>query len=231
LKQEILEKGSAHEDFTLNILDAADRSKDPDFINFVSKLRDNWESAEILDETDSDEVIIDKMTTKWNNIVARKGNDAKKDPPDAKITALSSEISSLKNQIVAMQKGGGSNGGGSNGSGSATKSFIPDWRKTKTLGETVDRDDKTWHWCPHHMDGKGLYVTHKPDGHDEWLENKKNNRRGKREKETPGAQPPASTSNLVLSDRMKTALATRGFNENQASEIMKEVNTEGTDFW
>ena len=91
LKQEILEKGSAHEDFILNILDAVGRSKDPNFINFVSKLRDNWESAEILDEIDSDEVIIDKMTTKWNNIVARKGNDAKKDPPDAKFTALSSE--------------------------------------------------------------------------------------------------------------------------------------------
>ena len=74
-------------------------------------------------------------------------------------------------------------------------------------------------------------VTHKLDGHDEWLENKKNNRRGKREKKRPGEQPPKSTSNLVLSNHMKTALATRGFNKNQASEIMKEVNTEGTEFW
>ena len=39
-------------------------------------------------------------------------------------------------------------------------------------------------------------------------------------------------SNLVLrSDCMKTALAPRGFSDNQASEIMKEVNMEGTNFW
>ena len=78
------------------------------------------------------------MMMKWNNIVARRGSNTKKDPPDAKFTALSSErISSLKNQIVEMQKGNGGTGG--NRSGSGTKSFIPDWCKTKTLGKPLTR--------------------------------------------------------------------------------------------
>ena len=40
---------------------------------------------------------------------------------------------------------------------------------TKTE-EEIEKDGKTWYWCPRHVvPGKydGLYVTHKPEDHDE----------------------------------------------------------------
>ena len=39
----------------------------------------------------------------------------------------------------------------------------------------MTRDGKKWFWCPHHkIEGKydGLYVTHKPKDHEEWLKRK-----------------------------------------------------------
>ena len=36
----------------------------------------------------------------------------------------------------------------------------------KTFGDSVEKSGKTWFWCPHqHNDGKGMYVTHKPEEH------------------------------------------------------------------
>jgi len=37
----------------------------------------------------------------------------------------------------------------------------------------VDSKGKTWFWCPKHNDDKGLYVTHKVEDHQKWLEAKK----------------------------------------------------------
>ena len=47
---------------------------------------------------------------------------------------------------------------------------ITNWRMKKTV-DSIERDGKKWHWCPKHVvpgTYDGLYVTHKPEDHDEW---------------------------------------------------------------
>jgi hypothetical protein len=162
LIQQIELKGGTHQDLVLNIFNSCEKSSNATFVNFTRTLRDEWESS-LDDETDSEETIIDKLATRWNNIYARDPKKTASDPPDAKFTAMTTEISSLKELIKAMQS---SSGGGHDDK----KNFIVDWRHKKSFGETVDKDGMTWHWCIKHMDGKGLYVTRKEEDHAEWEE-------------------------------------------------------------
>jgi len=192
---------------------------------------DEWESAETNTEIFSADALIDKLTTRWNNMDASDSNAMKEDPPGAKIIALTTEISTLKTQIQSIQKGNGSGGGGT----SKTSYVIEEWRKNKTLGDSVERaDGKQWHWCSKHMTGKGMYMTHKEADHAEWEENKKNNRRGKTNKSSTDTthNQAGGISNLQISDRLKTALATKGFTSTQADEFVKQLQSEsGTEFW
>ena len=228
-KQDIEDMGGNHEDFVLNVFSAAERSKSSKFVKYVNRIRDEWESDETDVELFSADALIEELTTRWNNMDASDSNATKMDPPDAKIIALTTKVSTLKTQIQSMQKGNGMGSGG----GNAPKSFvIEEWRKSKTLGDSVERDGKQWHWCSKHMNSNGLYVTHKEADHGEWEENKKNNRRGKTDKRPTDSsnKPPGSTSNLQISDRMKTALATKGFTSAQAEEFVTQLES-GTDFW
>ena len=61
---------------------------------------------------------------------------------------------------------------------------IKAWRMTKT-SDSIEKDGKTWHWCPHQVDGiyDGLYVTHRPEEHEDWKKNKFQFRREKIQKD------------------------------------------------
>ena len=89
------------------------------------------------------------------------------------------------------------------------------WRMKKTE-DTLERDDNTWYWCPHHkMEGAydGLYVTHKAGEHDKWKKNKaqfckkkfessNNNNDIKDDKEVK------SEKKLTINDNLKAVLLT-----------------------
>ena len=63
-------------------------------------------------------------------------------------------------------------------------SAIEAWRM-KNTAPMVERDGKIWWWCPKHViPGRydGLYVTHKPEDHEEWVQ-KKEDRKAKFMKE------------------------------------------------
>ena len=96
------------------------------------------------------------------------------------------------------------------------------------------KDGKTWHWCPHHVvEGKydGLYVTHKPEDHDEWQRKKDINLEKKR---TSKGKPkndntPEVTVNgqkkLVVNDKLKAALLTHSdMTGAQVEELLAEVD-------
>ena len=64
---------------------------------------------------------------------------------------------------------------------------IPSWRKQFIPGkETIVKDNKTFHWCPHHKNEKyghanGSHVSsHTPAEHDEWAKDEKNSSRAER---------------------------------------------------
>jgi len=55
--------------------------------------------------------------------------------------------------------------------GDASKVRYEDWQVEKK-GNSIQMNGKTWWWCPHHNDEKGLYVRHKPASHAAWKESK-----------------------------------------------------------
>ena len=59
---------------------------------------------------------------------------------------------------------------------------MPEWKMTKK-GETIEHEGYILHWCKHHAHTEGLwdglYVSHKPENHESWKE-EKNQRYGKR---------------------------------------------------
>jgi len=92
---------------------------------------------------------------------------------------------------------------------------IQAWRMTKTE-DSLERDGKQWYWCPHHkMEGSydGLYVTHKPEEHDEWKNNKAQFRKKRYEASKNNdshdtSKEEDSAKKLTINDNMKAALLT-----------------------
>jgi len=112
-------------------------------------------------------------------------------------------IAALATELRALKAAGKANVNTSNSNNNNTSSFIADWRYTKTE-PMVNRDGKTFHWCPKHK-GKngemtGLYVTHKPEDHDEWVANKKKPFSQRRAKAT-GSSVSTSDSTVITSNR------------------------------
>ena len=146
------------------------------------------------------------------------------EPGNSKIAALTTELNDLKEKFAlvtqSMSRPGSAAPGSRSGNGRRVDSSIPAWRLTKTLGDKVDRDGKTWFWCPHqHNDGKGMYVTHHPNDHTAWKErkaNEKKQRQSGNDTSDKPAPPPLSSSNktdppksLALSDNLKAAMVAR----------------------
>ncbi len=103
----------------------------------------------------------------------------------------------------------------------------------------VEHDDKTWYWCDKHTyngkngdASKGMYVTHKPNQHDRWVERRtKGNRRASKfastddkPKPTPPVSNDSSASKLSLSKSLQVALVkTAGISEDQFNKIWADA--------
>jgi hypothetical protein len=113
------------------------------------------------------------------------------------------------------------------------------WRLVKVDNKLehnmVEQDDKTWYWCDKHkyngingVVSNGMYVTHKLDQHDSWVERRtKGNRRASniastnsKLKATPPASNDSSASKLSLSKSLQVALVTMaGISDDQFNKI------------
>ena len=125
-------------------------------------------------------------------------------------------------------------------SGKTCTTSVESWRMKKKQ-DTVERDGKTWHWCPDHfLKGAfdGIYMLHKPGaGHQEWLE-RKNKRKAQKKNGKSGGTDYTSgstgnsgrnsgnlnSSQLALSDKLKTVLATKlSISENEAMSMVGDI--------
>ncbi len=109
----------------------------------------------------------------------------------------------------------------------------------------VERDGKTWYWCDKHRYNNkgtitnGMYVTHKPDGHDEWIARRKNGgKKGGATVETtakPTATPSVSNDSsamLSLSKSLQAALVTTaGISEDQFKKMCKKYTHGENKIW
>ena len=103
---------------------------------------------------------------------------------------------------------------------------------TKTT-DTLERDGKTWHWCPKHVvpgTYNGLYVTHKLEDHDEWKMRRDNWRAKTRNPNSTiklkeeAAKQDGDSKKLALTDTLKAALLMRcDLTAAQVDDLIKEA--------
>ena len=168
LRQEIEDLGQTHDDIILDMFTALETGKNEKFATHVDKLRTEWEEGRDF-TVDS---LTTAATTKYNNLVEAKKWKTDGDQRNAKIVALATQVEELKQQISK-----GSSSANGKGSDSQKTTSLPEnqqWRLKKSFGDHVRKMDKDWYWCSkQHNHGKGMYVTHKPEDHTEWTEQKK----------------------------------------------------------
>jgi len=238
----IREKGQTHEDYLPDVFNALATVPNPDFAAHVRDGRREWELGGLKT---ADEIISEAVTI-YNNAVSANRWDTS-DPKDAKIVALATRIDELVEQqtkLAALATSNSQNRTRKNGSrrfNSDNNNFkinpIEDWRMKQT-DPKIERDGKTWWWCPRHVQpGKynGLYVTHKPEDHDDWVQ-KKEARRARFAKENSKEDKPSTSGDetakkLVLTENLKAALLTRcDLTGAQADALLEEARSGEADF-
>ena len=119
-------------------------------------------------------------------------------------------------------------------------STIAEWRKSLIPGKPiVVRDNRTFHWCPHHKEPErgfpdGLHASsHTPEEHDAWSKYKKNFTSSKHN--TPAQDkeniPKEPQKKMVMADEIRKVLLTTQPNLNaaQVEDFIQSVLKEWAD--
>jgi hypothetical protein len=199
-----------------HLYDALTSGRNQTFKDFIQRRKDDWEVGNGITPTE----LIREARMKYANSTAA---ETQTEHRDTMIAALNTRIRALEDTRTTggnpNPRGKGSNPAAKGNPVQRGATSVEEWRMVK-VGETVDRDDRKWHWCKDHiMDGvyDGLYVLHPPSGHAEWQANKdrKNAERAAYRAKKPATSNPtpaaASTTagkKLALSDSLRAALVT-----------------------
>ena len=201
--------GFKHDDILMDMFTALLSTKNQVFKDFIQRKKDSWETGEDFTMHELAEDVLNK----YNNMIEQR-QWQQKELADTKLVALLTDH-------LKTSKSGDSLGGKS----SKTSTSVEGWRMKKK-GDSLERDGKTWHWCPHHkLPGvfDGLYMPHKPGKeHDEWVSKKKQRqerrKQGKASENSSGGSTGGSggsstgsgnSTKLAFSDRLKTVLITK----------------------
>ena len=224
---EILQLGKTHDDLMYDTFKSLSTTNNEEFEMFVKDLKGKWETDTNEESALTHDELVEKCTAKYNNLVDQKAwntNNTK----NAKLVALATQVKTLEQKLADSTNNSTSNRntGGPNKSNRNGKfgGPLPAWRLTKSLGDKTERDGLTWYWCHHqHNNGKGMYVTHKPEDHTSWLE-RKNKSKENRNKSKSGTQAPNDNS-LQLQDKLKAALVTKfKCSESEATTLLESVD-------
>ena len=212
---EIVEQNGSHEDMVKDAFDAILSGTNEEFNTYITSLKSKWELGKeyTLDE------LATAAVTKFTNLEAAKSWKAP-EKPDSKIAALVTQVNELKRALATVQSDGGEKKPGAT---SDRRNNIAEWRKKKSHGDSVHRDDKTWYWCPRHkgQDYDGLYVTHKPENHDE------HQRRFRKDKSGDTSSTASSDKKLAMKDSLKTALVAKfGCSSGEADKLWSDIVTD-----
>ena len=231
--REIEEKYQEHQDYHLDLFNALQTVPNPNFAVFI---RDKRQAREVGGEKQPNQIIAKALTIYNNAVSSNRWNS--KDPKDAKIMALTTQVEQLveaQKQYSAMvtAKNTGMNAAAKPGSTNPGDFLsIKAWRMKKTE-DSVQKEGRTWYWCPHHkVEGSydDLYVAHKPEEHDEWKNNrgqfqKKKYLEKKQDKsEDKDENKNASSKKLINNDNSKAALLTHSdLSGLQIDEILEDA--------
>ena len=234
--REIEEKGQEHQDYQLDLFNALQTVPNPDFAAFIRDERQAWE---IGGEKRPNQIIAEALTIYNNAVTANRWDN--KDPKDAKIMALTTQVEQLveaQKQYSAMVTAKGNAAPTSSNAASGKPGdflSIKAWRMKKTE-DSIQKEGRTWYWCPHHkVEGsyEGLYVTHKPEEHEEWKNNRSQFRRKKyldkkKDNSDEGKEKDSDTSKkLVINENLKAALLTHSdLSALQIDEIIEDAQSQ-----
>ena len=179
----------------------------------MDKLRDDWEERKLL----SSDALIARVTAKFNNLVhAKKLTLFKPNNKGAYTTSTNSSVNP---------------GNSSNNTQNNTNLNLgpEEWQKKKVNGKnSITRNGKTWHWCPHHCSKfynyDGLYITYKPEEHNDWKKRKDEENRTeiyKRNVNFTEEKP-----KMIMSEKLKKALISQGngWTDDMANNFIKDLH-------
>lgn len=225
----IEELGFKHDDIVMDTFEALLSTKNQVFKDFIQRKKDEWETGDDLTLGELSEFALNK----YNNMVEQKGWQ-QKESGESKLIALMTDLVNKSGKKPNPERSLNAQ------SGKGVSTSVESWRMTKK-GDTVERDGKTWHWCPDHfLKGvfNGLYMQHKPGaGHDEWLERKNKRKAQKKSGKPDGTSSTSGSTNnfgkksgnsgnskLALSDKLKTVLATKlSISESEAMSMVGDI--------
>ena len=129
-------------------------SKNKIFNAYIQRTKYIWE----VDPDYAVDEIVTFVVEKYNKMSAQNIWDTPT-CSSAKIVALTTQIKKLKKRITSHSS---NNKAKIDPAKPKTILEVAEWRKTKSFGDSVTKDEKQWHWCSvRHNEGKGMYVTHK----------------------------------------------------------------------
>jgi hypothetical protein len=213
---EIIDSGGSHEDYILDLFRALLSAKNDAFLANITLKKGKWDTGEKDIHPD---VLSEQSIQHYNNLVSTKQWNTT-NAKDAKLVALTTELQALKKHVHSSQSNGGKN---SKGGEKEKKTFtIDEWRLKKSHGEQVEKDGKTWHWCHHqHNNGKGMYVTHHPDKHTEWYENRK---KSKEAGKSGDSKSGGTAKSLQVNDKLKAAMVAKfKCSDAEATRLISDV--------
>ena len=228
----IEELGFKHDDIVMDVFAALLSTKNQIFKDFIQRKKDAWETGEDMTLGDISEYALNK----YNNMVEQKSWQ-QKESSESKLIALMTDLVNKNGKKPNPERSQNTQ------SGKTCSTSVESWRMKKK-GDTIERDGKTWHWCPDHfLKGvfDGLYMLHKPGaGHQEWLERKNKRKAQKKSGKSGGSNPTSgstgnsgrnsgnsgnsNSSKLALSDKLKTVLATKlSISESEAMSMVGDI--------
>jgi hypothetical protein len=227
--KEIIEKKGSHADLVLDLFQIASRSSDKKMVAYSEKMQERYEDGEI--ELSAQELMKKlkqkELTLKDRKIAESSQTDvktstlSKQGEEEIKLTVLINEIHNKIEKLEGSKSFQGSSGNTSN------QGVIEAWRYVKQEG-SMNRDGKTWHWCSHHNNGKGMYVTHPESEHAEWEERKRRQKRDKislNKGNTSGPSKSSGNEQVKVNPNLKQALATKGFSQEQIAALLEDSGT------
>jgi hypothetical protein len=174
LRSRLIQYGATSEDVLVNLFRGYKAARDNNFLKYINHIEQSYHYGDTAITADQ---LMSKALTIYQ-VELDKGSWGELSEGQQMIVALQSEIKGLKDFNLKIdtgkKRGKGKDKGKSQGNSSkkdnkndsnskSTSKESYEWKeKAPKSGapHTKKQDGKTYHWCPHHRNGKGKWVLH-----------------------------------------------------------------------
>jgi hypothetical protein len=217
-----------------HLYDALLSGRNQNFKDFIQHEKNQWN----VGRGSTPAQLIELARLQFANSAEDWKFSTKTDASDVKLAAMVTKfVDAAITKSNPPASGGGSGGGNRPAAGTGKTNSVDAWRKKKSFGDSVERNGKTYCWCPHHvMEGQydGLYVFYPPEKHAEWLEEKKRRQSeltARKKKKAPATENPDTSKDtktsekLALTDSLRAALVTNSGMTPEAIDALYEEHS------